>query len=117
MEKLILAALICIGFNSYGQVTKADFITLFNKFPSYKHEKIVVSNIRIFENDSTSSGRWGVRTFKTKLCSYEIDDHAFYIKSYKDTSQFFLTNVYMIPFQRIATLSVEEKALTIYMSE
>ncbi len=98
-----------------SQVTKADFEAAFLQFPYDKMEKIIVNNVHVYYTDGTN--RWSYYSYKTETTTYEIKNNSFYIKSHSDNTKSKATGYYIIPFEKMTSVSFGETQISIQLIE
>jgi sporulation protein YlmC with PRC-barrel domain len=115
MKKIILIVLVFAAINSYGQVGKQDFETLLTQFKFESMSFLAVYNVHVYNNDGTNN--WTFYNYKIAETTYELKENAFYIKWYTDNTKKTLHNIYVIPYDRIKTISIAGSGMSIDLIE
>lgn len=115
MKNILIILTLMISQKVLSQVTKADFDAAFIQFPFEKMEKIIINNVHVYYTDGTN--RWSYYSYKTETTSVEIKNNSFYIKSYSDNTKSKATNYYIIPFEKMTSISVGETQISIQLVE
>jgi hypothetical protein len=115
MKKIILIVLMFTAMQSYGQVGKQDFENLFAQFKFESLSSLTVYNVHIYNEDGTNN--WTYYDYKITETAFELKDNAFYIKWYTDNTKKTLRNLFVIPYNRINTVSASGYRLSIDLIE
>jgi hypothetical protein len=104
MKRFLLFAIVSLATGLSAQITKQDFEYIFKQIEFEKIDKIRFRNMAGDILGIEGTDYWKIDRFKE---TYALKDNAFYLVSFADESKNRVNEVYIVPYDKIKTLRLQ----------